>query len=169
MPTTTSRRKPANRNNDLAAIHIAQKALGLSADDASALKLAITGQASSGAMSPAQRRQYLAHLSGLQARAARDRGEKPAFEPQRPALHRNIDDQGDDRWGKARALWHALAQAGEVRVDTDAALMAYVRRQVKVDHWRFLTTFQVNSVIEALKRWCRRTGVPVDAKVTHDA
>ena len=160
--------KPVNRNNDLAAIHIAQKALGLSADDASALKLAITGQASSSKMTTVQRRQYLAHLSGLQARAARDRGEKPTYEPKRPALQRNVDDSQDERWGKARALWHALAQAGQVHTDTDAALMAYVRRQAKVDHWRFLTTFQMNSVIEALKRWCRRTGVPVEAQVVND-
>jgi hypothetical protein len=142
--------KPVNRNNDLAAIHIAQKALG------------------SSKMTTAQRRQYLAHLSGLQARAARDRGEKPAFEPKRPVLQRNIDDSQDERWGKARALWHALAQAAQVHTDTDAALMAYVRRQAKVDHWRFLTTFQMNSVIEALKRWCRRTGVPVEAQVVND-
>ena len=153
--------KPVNRNNDLAAIHIAQKALGLSADDASALKLAITGQASAAKMTTAQRRQYLAHLSGLQARAARDRGEKPAYEPVRPLGQRSTADDQDDRWAKARALWHALAQAGHVHTDTDAALLAYVRRQAKVDAWRFLNTHQVNNVIEALKRWCRRAGVEV--------
>lgn len=45
MPATTARR-PASRNNDLAAIHIATKALGLTTEDAQALKLHVTGKAS---------------------------------------------------------------------------------------------------------------------------
>ena len=43
-----------------------------------------------------------------------------------------------------------------VHTDTDAALMAYVARQTKIDHWRFLNSYQITSVIEALKRWIRR-------------
>lgn len=147
---------PANRQNHLAAIHMAQKALGLSADDATALKLAVTGVASAADMTATQRRQYLAHLADLQARAAVARGQKPAYQPRRPAQVRNTDDDLDERWSKARALWHALAEAGAVRTDTDAALMSYVRRQTPVEHWRFLNTYQINQVIEALKRWCRR-------------
>lgn len=155
--------KPATRQNHLAAIHMAQKALKLSADDASALKLAVTGKASAADMTDSQRRQYLAHLAGLQAHMAQARGEKPAFVPKRPALHRTVDDSQDDRWSKARALWGALAMAGQVRTNTDSALMAYVHRQTHVEHWRFLNTHQVNQVIEALKRWCRRTNVPTEA------
>lgn len=146
-----------NRTADLAAIHIAQKKLGLSADDARALKLAITGLASAADMSTAQRRRYLAHLLSLQARAARDRGEKHAYDPKRAPLHRSVEDINDERWGKARALWHSLALAGQVRVDTDAALMAYIRRQTRVAHWRWLDSHQINQVIEALKAWSIRT------------
>lgn len=148
-----------NRRAHLAAIHMAQKALGLTADDATSLKLAVTGQASAGNMTAAQRRQYLAHLSGLQARNAEARGQKPAYQPQRPAYTRNIDDEQDDRWSKARAIWHALAVAGVVRTDTDDALMNYIKRQTPVEHWRFLNSYQMNAVIEALKRWARRAGV----------
>lgn len=50
--------KPENRQNHLAAIHMAQKALCLSADDATALKLAVTGVASAADMTASQRRQY---------------------------------------------------------------------------------------------------------------
>ena len=155
--------KPAPRQNHLAAIHMAQKALGLRADDASALKLSVVGVASAADMTALQRRQYLAHLAGLQASAATARGEKPAYVPKRPALVRNIDDSADAQWSKARVLWHALALAGHVRADTDSALQAYAKRQTGVDAWRFQTQPQITQVIEALKKWCRRCGVPAGA------
>lgn len=151
----------APRQNHLAAIHMAQKALGLSADDATALKIAVTGMASAGDMGALQRRQYLAHLSGLQERAALARGGKPAYSPKRSPLYRTVDDEQDDRWSKARALWAALGAAGVVHTDTDAALMVYVKRQTQVEHWRFLNTVQINSVIESLKRWCFRAQVEI--------
>lgn len=148
------------RRAHLAAMHMAQKALGLSQDDATALKLAVTSVASAADMTDLQRRQYLAHLAGLQSHAAIARGEKPAYEPKRRALEHSIADRHDDRWAKARALWDALAKAGVVHTNTDAALMSYVRRQHPVEHWRFLNTHQINGIIEALKRWCRRMDVP---------
>ncbi len=149
--------KTAPRQSQLAAIHIAQKALGLSAEDASALKLAVTGQASSASMSAAQRAKYMAHLSGLQERAGLI-DPRPA---RRAYVQRSANDEQDERWGKARALWHAMAVAGVVRTDTDAALQAYVKRQTRLEHWRFLNGYQINAVIEALKQWCTRAGVDV--------
>jgi hypothetical protein len=130
--------KPDTRQAHLAAIHIAQKALGLSKDDAEALKLSVTGVASAAAMTAPQRRKYLAHLSHLQASQARARGDRPAYDLDRPAAQRSAADAGDGRWGKARVLWQALACNGQVRTDTDAALMAYVKRQTGLEHWRFL-------------------------------
>lgn len=147
----------ALRQSHLAAIHMAQKALHLSAEDASALKLAVTGQASSATMSAGQRKAYLAHLSALQVRAGLI-DPRPA---KRPFVQRSAQDDQDERWGKARALWHALALAGEVHTDTDAALQAYIKRQTHLEAWRFLNTFQMNSVIEALKQWCQRNGMNV--------
>lgn len=151
------------RKNHLAAIHIAHKAMRISNEDACVLKLAITGVASAGDMTEQQRKRYLAHLSGLQTKAALQRGEKPAYVPKRPDLHRSVDDDQDARWHKARALWGALAQAGHVHTNTDEALMAYVRRQTRLTHWRFLNGYQVTTLIEALKRWCVRVGVPTHA------
>lgn len=158
-PQIDTRRAPDRRQGDLAAIHIAQKALGLSKEDARALKLGITGKASAADMTVPQRRMVLAHLSTLQAIAAGN--PKPAYLGARRTLERSVDDAGDDRWGKARALWALLANAGVVKTDTDAALTAYVKRQTKVDAWRFLNAYQVNTVIESLKRWCRRADVPL--------
>lgn len=152
--------KPANRTNDLAAIHIAQKALGLSKDDAEQLKRDVIGKASAADMTAAERRKLLAHLSTLQAQAK----PKPAgrqLDLNRPAVQRSPDDWQDDRWRKARALWGQLAYRGHVRIDTDAALLAYVARQTKMEHWRFCNTFQINKVIETLKRWCLRAGVEI--------
>lgn len=149
---------PDHRRAHLAAMHMAQKALGLSADDASALKLAVTGMASAADMGALQRKQYLAHLSSLQECAGLI-APRPA---KRPHVQRSGDDADDERWGKARALWHALAVAGVVRTDTDAALTAYVKRQTKVDAWRFLNSYQVNNVIEALKGWCQRSGIATE-------
>lgn len=155
--------KPAPRQNHLAAIHMAQKALGISADDAVSIKLHVTGKASAADMSALQRQMYLAHLSGLQADRALARGEKPAYTPKRPPQHRAMDDDQDERWSKARALWGALATAGVVRTNTDAALMAYVKRQAKVEAWRFLNSHQINTLIEGLKLWCLRADVPTEA------
>lgn len=145
------------RKSHLAAIHIAHKALGLSKDDAAHLKQAVTGVQSAADMTEQQRKRYLAHLSSLQVSAGLI-DPRPA---KRPYVRRSVDDAEDERWGKARALWHALAASGVVRTDTDAALQAYVKRQTKVDAWRFLNGYQVNSVIEALKAWCTRNGIAV--------
>lgn len=149
--------KPASRNNDLAAIHIAQKALGLSKEDAEYLKIGITGKASAADMTLPQRRMLLAHLSRLQA--IKDGQPKPAYRGARRSLERSPGDQQDARWSKARALWALLAQAGVVKLDTDAALTSYVKRQTGMEAWRFLNGYQVNTVIESLKRWCLRADV----------
>ena len=147
--------KPANRINDLAAIHIAQKALGMSPDDAEQLKRDVIGKPSAKDMTAAERRKLLAHLSGLQAQAR----PRAAGVQERPAVQRSAADWADDRWTMARALWAQLAYTGHVRADTDAALIAYVARQTKMEHWRFCNTHQINTVIESLKRWCVRVGV----------
>lgn len=154
----------APAKNYLAAIHRVHKELGISADDAVSLKQKVTGVQSARDMTDQQRRRYLAHLGRLQAIDAKARGETPAYTPRREALYRSISDDMDERWGKARALWQALADAGAVHHNTDAALLAFVKSRTKVEHWRFLSTWQVNQVIENLKKWCERAGVPTEPK-----
>jgi Protein of unknown function (DUF1018) len=147
-------KSPAERRcGDLAAIHIAQKALGLSAEDARALKLHVTGSDSAKYMTLAQRRHYLMHLMGLQGISPGKPAPRPA--PRR-AIDQSVDDGCDLRWGKARTLWALLASVGEVHNNSDAALTAYVKRQTGLDAWRFLNGYQINNVIESLKRWCTR-------------
>lgn len=149
--------------NHLAAIHIAFKALGISKDDACALKQSVTGKASAADMTEQQRKRLLARLAEMQADAATARGEVPKFTPRRQTTRRGAADDLDARWYKARALWANLAAAGYVHTNTDAALMAFVKRQTHVDHWRFLNGHQASDVIDALKFLCRRVGAPTEA------
>ena len=148
--------RQADRRADLATIHCLQKDLNLSKEDANALKLSVTRVASSADMSGEQRARYIGHLRKLK-KAMEDR---QALERRQPAVTW-VKPQGEDfsRWEKARVLWSLLAQAGEVRENTDTALMAYVKRQTKLDAWRFLNTMQINLVIESLKKWCMRRNV----------
>lgn len=158
---------PATRQSHLAAIHMAQKALRLSEEDAQALKFNVTGVYSAAVMTALQRRQYLARLSELQAQGAVARGEKPAYTPMRPQAQRSADDTQDGRWRRARALWADLARSGVVREDSDKALQTFVKRQTGVEAWRFLNGYQINNVIEALKGWCIRAGVPIEGERRH--
>lgn len=154
--------KQAKRPNDLARIHILQKQLGLSPEDASALKLAITGKASSADMSYEQRSRYAAHLQALAVKTGvaqpRPLGVGTSqFTRRRIPAKRSDSDAQDERWAKARALWAELAKAGKVQQDSDAALLAYVKRQTRMEAWRFLNGYQINMVIESLKQWQLRT------------
>ncbi|WP_175872027.1 regulatory protein GemA [Burkholderia sp. BCC0397] len=138
-------RAPRDRRADLAAIHMIEKQLyGDDRDAARDLKLQVIGKASSGDMSDAERRRYLKHLHSVQKGTTR------------PAARRSADDPRDDRWNMARALWAGLAAAGHVRVDTDAALLSYVKRQTGAEQWRWLNGYQINAVIESLKKWAAR-------------
>lgn len=59
--------------------------------------------------------------------------------------------------GILQALWIAGHNLGVVRVPDDAALIAFVQRQCKVDHTRFLTDRSAATpAIEALKKWLAR-------------
>lgn len=60
---------------------------------------------------------------------------------------------------KLQALWIAGWNLGLMRSNTDAALMAFVKRQTGVDHTRFLREqAEANRAIEALKGWLARDG-----------
>ncbi|HDR9585248.1 TPA: regulatory protein GemA [Burkholderia stabilis] len=142
----------------LARIHVAKTQLGMDDETYRAMLRSVAGVDSARNLSPTGATTVLKHLerSGFRpttpARPAR-----PASH--RPAARRSADDQHDERWSKARALWTALAAAGHVRVDTDAALLSYVKRQTGVEQWRWLNGYQINAVIESLKKWVARVQV----------
>ncbi|PKP85834.1 MAG: GemA protein [Alphaproteobacteria bacterium HGW-Alphaproteobacteria-2] len=60
---------------------------------------------------------------------------------------------------KLRALWIAAWNLGLTRSRTDAALLAFVKRQTGLDHTRFLREqADAMRVIEGLKAWLARDG-----------
>jgi phage gp16-like protein len=54
-------------------------------------------------------------------------------------------------------LWQELHEAGAVRDKSEKALNAFVKRQTKVESYRWLNRYQASDVIEALKKWLKRT------------
>lgn len=123
--------------NYIAAIHAAQGKLRLTEDDARSLKLALIGVESSKDMTSAQQSKLLQHLNKL-------------------VMEMGSRVTKDSRWRKARATWHALHRTGKVQVDTDRAMHLWIKREIGVDHWLWLSSAQVNTVIESLKKWLNR-------------
>lgn len=73
------------RSTDLKRIHAMQRELGLNPDDAEAVKLEVTGVASSRDMTIEQRAKYIAHLQAQLARMGIARAlARPARRPPRP-------------------------------------------------------------------------------------
>lgn len=141
--------KKRDYRKDIRSIHALQRELGLSEDDARALKIQVTGKASSKDMTDRQRARFISHLLKIKG-------------GQRTPLYYSRSDALDERWDKARKLWQALYRAGAVRSNTDAALNAYACRITRVDAWRWLNTYHINTVIESLKRWCKRVNADIE-------
>jgi phage gp16-like protein len=74
----------------------------------------------------------------------------------RPAPQRRLADDAQSR--KIRALWLELHNAGKVRNPSEASLCAYVKRMTDVDALQWLSSSDASGVIEALKKWLKRTG-----------
>ena len=123
--------------NYIAAIHAAQGKLRLTEDDARSLKRSVIGVESSKDMTSAQQSKLLQHLNKL-------------------VMEMGSRVTKDSRWRKARATWHALHRTGKVQVDTDRAMHLWIKREIGVDHWLWLSSAQVNTVIESLKKWLNR-------------
>ena len=149
MTTATPSPRKTLRGSDLAKIHMAKKAIGMTDDDYRAL-LARVGKVGSAAdLDIAGRVRVLREFERL--------GWKPAPTGQpKPKLCREPQAR------KIRALWLALYGAGVVRNPDESALLTYVCRQEKVDRLEWLSVAAASKVIEALKQWCRRTGVEIE-------
>lgn len=126
----------------VAAIHVAKKQLGLDDDTYRALLMSETGKNSVAKMTASEQRRVIEVL--------RNQGFKPASKPSRGKA------AGPYR-GKLQALWIAMWNLGLTRDRTDAGLTAFVRRQTKIDHTRFLIHHDdATAAIEALKDWMAR-------------
>ena len=127
----------------LKAIYAGVKAVGITEEaDRRALYERVTGETRLTNMDAGQKDAVIAELRrmGFEPSARRKRLEGP-YAP------------------KLQALWIAGWNLGLVRSRDDAALLAFVQRQAKVDHTRFLHDAQAAAqVIEALKGWTARDG-----------
>jgi hypothetical protein len=130
-----------------AKINIAKSQLGLDEDTyRGALELA-TGKRSLREMSGGE---LIAALKHFEAK-----GFKPM--PKREGGRRKLDGKYT---GKLRALWIAGWNLGLIRNPDDAAMLAFLKRQAKVDDTRFLhDPADGRAAIEGLKSWLARAGV----------
>lgn len=126
----------------LALINIGVKKLGIDIDDARDIYEAQTGKRSLRAMTPDQHQAVLDELRRL------------GFKRSSNATRKRLEGKYA---GKLQALWIAGWNLGVVDQRDDAALIAFVKRQAKVDHVRFLhDAMDARAAIEGLKRWLAR-------------
>ena len=142
--------------NHTAAIHVLKARLALSDDDYRALLVSLTGHASSKALNDVQRGRVRDHLQGLAERMGVAAPSRAAT----GAAWRKRKEQASPQERKVWAMWLALGRAGVVADTTERALHAWVHRTVHVDALRFCNGAQLHTLIEALKDWQRREGLP---------
>lgn len=141
------------RKADLAAIHIAKKALGWDTDHYRDILFSVCRVKSSAELDFTGRKRFLAHLracgwnGGINPPAhahgpATASTRKPLTAPQR----------------KMWSLWQQLADAGKVDSRRMPALVAFAQRQTGVDRLEWLNGDQEQLVLESLKAWLRRPG-----------
>lgn len=139
----------SSRRGDLAAIHVAKKALGWDDDlYRDVMATVCNGVRSSGELDHTGRKRLLAHLQaclgqvGAKVTTPKRRG---AWTPRHMRL-----------W----SLWQKLAEAGRVRDRSRAGLTAWVTAQTGpggVSDPTFLTAEQLDMLIERAKGWLERT------------
>lgn len=122
----------------LAAIHVANKQLGLDDDTARDLYQRVTGKRSLRELNESQ----------LQLIVAEQR--RQGFTPAAKGLQGPFAK-------KLQALWIAAHNLGIVRDRTDAAMLSFVKRQTGIEHTRFLLDADdAAKAIDALKAWMTR-------------
>lgn len=128
----------------IGAIQAGLRQLGIEQEDARDLFQRQTGERSLRAMSPAQHEDIVEELRRLGFK----RVSKLASKPLQGPFAR-----------KLQAQWIALWNLGIVSDRTDAALLAFVRRQTGIDHVNFLRDpAEARKAIDGLKGWMAREG-----------
>lgn len=139
--------KEGGRRADLAAIHIAKKALGWDEDTYRDIMFTVTRIRSAGELDFTGRKRFLAHLQACMKQKGLAPRQKAAQAPRSPwtATQRRL-------W----SLWQQLADAGLTAARDRKALDAWVQRQTGVDRLEWLTAQQIDLVIASAKKWLAR-------------
>lgn len=149
-PTAAEKRRVTDtegaRRADLAAIHLAKKALGWDDGTYRDVMATVCRVRSAADMDFTARKRFLEHLRKCQAQMGiKPRGEwKP--QPWSPPLRA--------LW----SLWQRLADAGLVHDRSRDALQAWVKRQAGVDRLEWLTTHQLDALLASARLWLGRAG-----------
>lgn len=74
----------------------------------------------------------------------------------------------DDTMAKLRAIWFAMAEVGAVNkpatvAEADVAIEGWAKRmQPELAAIRFASGYQMQRLIEAMKKWAKRVGAPLE-------
>lgn len=130
----------------LATIHIAKKQLGLDDDTYRDFLERETGKRSAADLTDVERRKVVLAFERQGFKRSSKGGSRP-----------RADRLSGPYAGKFQALWIAAWNLGIVENPSDAALIAFVKRQTGIAHGRWLRDPEAAAkVIEALKDWMRR-------------
>lgn len=134
-------------------IHMGCKQLGLDSETRHDLQLVTTGKASMSDMTEADMKKVLQALV--------ERGFKL------PTYRRKRAPRPDIRY--CHVLWGLLSKDGHTRIKGAKGLNAFIRSRfegkwghVPIDIDAMTETAEINDVIEALKAWCQREGIPTE-------
>lgn len=141
------------RRAELAAIHVAKKALALDDESYRAILQRVGGKPSAAQLDAAGRGAVIEHFRSLGFT-------RPAMQRLGAAARRAAAGKSRRRplEAKAVALWMSLYALGAVRDPAETAMDAFCRRTVKVDALRWCTPQQLVRVIQGLQDWCHREG-----------
>lgn len=151
MPASRAPVDKNGRNADLAAIHVAKKALGWDDDTYRDILWTVCHVRSSADLDFAGRRRLLAHLAACQGQVA----------PMAQAGRSRTPWTPQQRLVWAR--WQRLADAKLVERRDRGALEAWVARQTGVNRVEWLNQQQLDLVLASLKRWLERGEEPTRA------
>lgn len=139
----------------IAAIHVLKAKLQLTDEDYRALLVGLTGKASTKDMSNLQRAKVRDHMQQLAERMGIKPGQRTGAAG---ADWRALRAAATPSERKVWALWNALHREGHIQYASGKALNAWVKRMVGVDALAFCTGAQLDTLIEALKKWDSRGG-----------
>ena len=143
--TAPGRSADQSRKSDLAQIHIARTALALDEETYRATLQSVCGVASSANLDRKGRLKLLAHFKAC---GWANKSPRRAKTPHVPVAA--------GQPGLVRVLWSELHDAGLVRTNTDEALGAWLRNRHMPERPEWLSAKQLNTAIEALKKWLKR-------------
>ncbi len=148
--------KGGDRARLIRLVHVARRDLQLAEPDYRAMLQAQGGADSSAAMSVAQLQRVVDFMKrqGFKV-ATKAKPAKVLVAARRTGLATAVRLASDPQSRKARAMWLTLHAIGQVRDPSEAALLAYARRQCGVDRMEWAK--DMVPLLEPLKAWILRS------------